>query len=218
MYIPAEFAEADLVRARALVEQHSFGVLIVPGTVENGGGPEIAHIPFLFDMEPGPFGVLRAHVARANPIAALLASQPRVVAVFTGPHAYITPRWYEAPSANVPTWNFTAVHAHGVAKPMADRADVLRALRDLSAKHEAGADTPWTVDGADAKYVERLLGGIVAFSIQIERMEAKAKLSQNRSALDRAGVVRGLRARGGGDDGAIAEMIEANEANERRAK
>jgi len=208
MYIPAEFSEPDLARARALVEGHSFGMLVVPRA---GGAPEIAHIPFLLDAEPAPFGTLRAHVARANPVAALLASEVAVVAVFAGPHAYVTPRWYESPHANVPTWNFTAVHAHGVARRVTDREETLQTLRDLTARHEADAERPWTPADADAKYVERLLGGIVAFSIRIERFEAKAKLSQNRSAADREGVVRGLRARGYADDAAVAALIEAHE-------
>src|SRR5580704_6159043 len=115
MYIPADFAEPDIARARALMNAHSFGMLVVPSS---DGAPEVGHIPFLIDPEPAPFGRLRAHVALGNPIAARLASAPRVVAVFQGPHAYVTPRWYEEPAANVPTWNFTAVHAHGVARPM----------------------------------------------------------------------------------------------------
>jgi transcriptional regulator len=210
MYVPVEFAEPDVSRARALIERHSFGMLVVLGA-EAGAVPEIAHIPFLLDAEPGPLGALRAHVARANPIAAQLASEPRIVAVFTGPHAYVTPRWYEAPSATVPTWNFTAVHVHGVARPILDRAEVLRAVRDLADKHEAGAQAPWTVQGADAKYVDGLLGGIVAFSVQIERIEAKAKLSQNRSLGDRVGVIKGLKERGEGDDRGVAEMMEERE-------
>ncbi|MGO8998122.1 MAG: FMN-binding negative transcriptional regulator [Polyangiaceae bacterium] len=205
MYIPAEFSEPDLAKARALIEGNSFGMLVIPRA---GREPEIAHIPFLIDAEPAPFGTLRAHVARANPCAALLASEPSVVAVFTGPHAYVTPRWYESPRSSVPTWNFTAVHAHGVARPLGDREETRRALRDLSAKHEAGAQHPWSPDGADASYIERLLGGIVAFSIRIERLEAKAKLSQNRSAGDRARVAKGLRERGEPGDAAVAALIE----------
>jgi transcriptional regulator len=208
MYIPADFAEPDVARARALMNDHAFATLVVPS---GDGAPEIAHVPFLVDPAPSPFGRLRAHVALGNPIAARLASAPRVVAVFQGPHAYVTPRWYELPEKNVPTWNFTVVHAHGVARMMDDRADVLEALRDLSARYEAGAKRPWTVEGADSDYIERLLGGIVAFSIVIDQLESKAKLSQNRSDADRRGVARGLRERGGADDVAVAEQIEANE-------
>ncbi len=210
VYTPAQFAEHDVARAHALIERHSFGMLVVPRA---DGAPEIAHIPFLLDPHPAPLGTLRAHVARANPIAAMLASELPVVAVFTGPHAYVTPRWYESPRTNVPTWNFSAVHAHGVARAARHRDDVTRALRDLSAKYEAGAAAPWTLEGADARCIEGLLGGIVAFTIRVDRLEAKAKLSQNRSAADRAGVARGLRARGGGDDVAVAEQMDANERN-----
>jgi len=213
MYTPAEFAEHDVARAHALIERHSFGLLVVPSA---SGAPEIAHIPFLLDPAPSPFGTLRAHVARASAIAAMLASDLPVVAVFTGPHAYVTPRWYEAPRANVPTWNYATVHAHGVARAIRERDEVVSVLRDLSTKYEAGAPAPWTMQDADASYVERLLGGIVAFTLRIERLEAKAKLSQNRSPADRAQVALGLRARSTHDDVAVAELMEEKERSRAR--
>lgn len=213
MYTPAEFAEHDVARAHALIERHSFGLLVVPTA---SGAPEIAHIPFLLDAEPSPFGTLRAHVARASAIATMLALDLPVVAVFTGPHAYVTPRWYEVPRANVPTWNYAAVHAHGVARAIRERDEVVSVLRNLSTRYEAGAPAPWTMHDADASYVERLLGGIVAFTLHIERLEAKAKLSQNRSATDRAQVALGLRARGTHDDVAVAELMEEKERGRAR--
>jgi transcriptional regulator len=159
---------------------------------------------------------LRAHVARANPIAKLLADDLPVVAVFTGPHAYVSPRWYVTPDKNVPTWNFTAVHAHGVARKIHDHDGVLGAVADLAAVHEASAPAPWSAAVADRTHIEQRLGAIVAFSIAIERLESKFKLSQNRPREDRLRVIERLRARRGVDDEAIAAMIEANEANEAR--
>jgi transcriptional regulator len=191
MYVPEHFAEPDVGVARAFIEAHSFGTLIVP---RSGSVPDVAHIPFVLDQRPAPLGTLRAHVARANPIAALLlASDLPVLAVFTGPHAYVSPRWYEAPRKNVPTWNFTAVHAHGVARRIEAREEVLRALADLTSKHETDPADPWDVGMADRDYVERLLGGIVAFSIRVVRFETKMKLSQNRPPADRLRVIERLR-------------------------
>jgi transcriptional regulator len=212
MYVPEHFAEPDVAVARSLIEAHSFGTLIVP---RPGGVPDVAHIPFVLDAGPAPLGTLRAHVARANPIGALLANEIPVLAVFTGPHAYVSPRWYEAPRKNVPTWNFTAVHAHGIARRIDAREDKLRALADLTSKHETDPSDPWNVEMADRDYVERLLGGIVAFSISIERFETKMKLSQNRPQGDRLRVIERLRERRGPDDEAIAAMIEANEHRRR---
>ncbi len=144
MYIPEAFAERDVERARSLITAHSFGMLIIP---RSDGTPEIAHLPFLLDTDPAPYGTLRAHVARANPIADLLANDVPVVAVFTGPHAYVSPRWYVDPAKNVPTWSFTAVHAHGTARKIVGHDGVLSAVADLAALHEASAPVPWSAAG-----------------------------------------------------------------------
>jgi transcriptional regulator len=204
MYIPSHFAEPDPARARALIAANPFGALVVAGAA----GVEIAHLPFVLDAEPEPLGTLRAHVARQNPVAGLLAPSARVVAIFTGPHAYVSPRWYESPAKNVPTWNFTAVHAHGVATRIDDRGEVLRALADLTARHESGAAEPWSLASADASHVEGLLRGIVAFTIRIERFETKMKLSQNRPLGDRFRVVAALRERRGPGDVEMADLVE----------
>jgi transcriptional regulator len=208
MYIPEAFVERDVERARALIASHSFGMLVVPRAA---GVPEITHLPFLLDAEPAPYGTLRAHVARANPIAKLLAEDLPVVAVFTGPHAYVSPRWYVAPDTNVPTWNFTAVHAHGVARKIHDHHGVLGAVADLASVHEASAPSPWSAAGADHRHIESRLVAIVAFTIRIERFESKFKLSQNRPREDRLRVIERLRERRGVDDEKMAAMIEANE-------
>ena len=205
MYVPAHFAEPDPAVACALIEQNSFGMLVVPQT---GGGVELAHLPFVLDREPAPLGTLRVHVARTNPIAARLATPQPVLAVFTGPHAYVSPRWYENPKKNVPTWNFTAVHVHGIATRIDERDDVVRALADLTAKNEAGRPTPWSLEEAEPAYIEGLLRGIVAFTIPVGRFETKMKLSQNRPPADRLRVVAALRERRDPGDEAIADLVE----------
>jgi transcriptional regulator len=210
MYVPAHFAEPDPAAARSLIDQHPFGLLVVP----LADGVELAHLPFLLDAEPAPLGTLRGHVARQNAMASLLAVPRRVVAVFAGPHGYVSPRWYVAPTKNVPTWNFMATHAHGMATPIEGRAEVLRSLGDMAHRFEAGAAEPWSLSGADPQHVEGLWRGVSAFSIRIERFETKMKLSQNRPPEDRARLAAALRARGGSDDEAMARAMDAWQSRE----
>jgi transcriptional regulator len=211
MYIPAHFAEADPGAARALIDENPFGLLVVP----IGDGVELAHLPFMLAPEPLPHGVLYAHVAKQNPLAALLARPRRVIAVFTGPHTYVSPRWYAVPSKNVPTWNFMVTHAHGVATPIEGREAVLRVLADLTDRFEAGAAEPWSIASAAPTHVEALWPHVVAFAIAIERFETKMKLNQNRPVEDRLRVAAALRARGGVGDEAMAREIEARAAHRR---
>jgi transcriptional regulator len=204
MYIPEAFANVDMPRARAIVDTHSFGTLIA---ARGGGGLEIAHIPFVLD--PGePFGRLRGHLARANPIAALLEQPIAATAVFLGPHAYVTPRWYEDPRNNVPTWNYAAVHVHGTARQMDDPHQVIAFLADLTARFEGSVAEPWSIDRLASERLAGLLRGITAFTLDVERVESKHKLSQNRSPADRAGVVAGLKGRATGDDDLLAALME----------
>jgi transcriptional regulator len=204
MYIPEAFASADMSRARAIVDAHSFGTLIA---ARDEGRLEIAHIPFVLD--PGePFGRLRGHLARANPIAAELERPLAVTAVFLGPHAYVTPRWYEEPHNHVPTWNYAAVHVHGTARRMDDQREVLALLADLTAHFEGNVAERWSVDRLDPERLARLLQGITAFTLDVERVESKRKLSQNRSPADHAGVVAGLKGRATGDDERLAALME----------
>lgn len=203
MYVPEHFASDDMGLARALVEAHAFGTLVA-GRAD--GAFEIAHLPFVLD--PGePFGSLRSHIARANPIASMLERAVPVVAMFLGPHAYVTPRWYEHPRDNVPTWNYAAVHVHGTARRIDDEREVRRLLADLTARYERGAAEPWAPEGLEPDRLERLLQGITAFAIEVTRVESKRKLSQNKSAADRAGVIAGLRARGSETDAALARLM-----------
>jgi transcriptional regulator len=206
VYTPKPFVEGDVDRARGLVRSHPFATLVVA----HEGSVEISHLPFLLD-EHGSFGTLRGHVARANRIAALLLGGPReVTVIFAGPHAYVTPRWYTTPRTQVPTWNYAVVHAHGVARP-ADRAESERTLADVSARFEAGAADPWTLGTVDLAVRERLVPAIVAFSIDVTRVEATFKMSQNKGPEERARVIAGLRERAGGGDAEVAEIMQENE-------
>lgn len=206
MYSPEAFLETDRDRLLDLVERHSFGCLMAP---DDQGGIEIAHLPFVLDREAGPSGRLRAHVARANRIWRLATDGRPIVAVFSGPHGYVSPRWYEQPSKQVPTWNYAVVHAHGRAAGPMSRDDLTRLLDDLAGIHERGAAEPWSTSELDRELHENLLRGIVGLTIEIDRLEGKLKLSQNRSPADQARVARALGERGSPDDLDMVRLMTA---------
>jgi transcriptional regulator len=146
--------------------------------------------------------VLHCHVARANPQWLELASSPRVLAIFAGPHGYVSPTWYA--EAGVPTWNYAVVHARGVARAIDDAQRTQRHVEALAAKFERGRAAPWIPD-----YDVRRLGGIVGIEIHVDKLDGKFKLSQNRSAVDRERVVAALTATGRDDDAALARLMTA---------
>lgn len=203
LYLPESFAERDVGVLHDLVEAHSFGVMIVPG---EGGAPAVAHLPFLLDRGRGPFGALRAHVARANPVRRAIEAGAPALVVFNGPHGYVSPGWY-ASRDDVPTWNYAVVHAHGAPRPLPEDA-LWTLLGDLSAVHERAEPAPWRPDELSEEVRAELLPAILGFEIAITRLEGKLKLSQNRRPEDRAGTLRGLSARGTPDDLALSALME----------
>ncbi|OWK36297.1 FMN-binding negative transcriptional regulator [Fimbriiglobus ruber] len=202
MFIPSAFAEADPRKLHSFIEQHSFGLVVS----QVGGEPFATHIPILLDRDAGPHGTLIGHFARANPQWVEITGQS-VLAVFSGPHAYISPTWYEAVDT-VPTWNYAAVHAYGRVEVIEDRAALLEIVARTVRTYESAEARPWTLD-ADSLYVDRLLGAIVGFRMVVNRLEGKWKMNQNHPAERREKVVRGLLAHGGEDAVATAEMVRA---------
>lgn len=203
MYVPKHFAQTDVASLHALVRAHSFATLV--SVVD--GELFATHVPLLLDADRGPFGTLVGHVARANPHARAFEAGARGLAIFHGPHAYVSPRWYAA-EPNVPTWNYLAVHASGPTSVMAER-DAVRALLVRSAgAYETGAERPWSLASIPEAFATGLQKGIVAFELAIDRIEGKRKLSQNKTPADRAGVIAALRERGGEDACAIADAME----------
>jgi transcriptional regulator len=196
MYTPEVFREQRTDHLHAFIEAHSFATMIV---ADDDGGLEATHLPFLLDRAEGPQGRLLVHLARANPLWRKALVARRLLVVFTGPHGYISPRWYESPRRQVPTWNYAAVHAHGRAEGPLGPAELRQLLVDLVAASESGPE-PWTLDQLDPATAGGLLEAIVGLSIPIERLEGKLKLSQNRSAQDQARVAAALEARGTPDD------------------
>ena len=207
MYIPQHFAED---RREALVEF----VLANPFCTLVTNGPDgliASHIPLLLDRGVGPIGTLRGHLAKANPQWSNAAPDVDALAIFSGPHHYISPSWYPSKQEHgkvVPTWNYVAVHAYGRMRIVDDRDRLLDHLRNLTDSQEAGNPDRWRVDDAPPDYVEGLTRGIVGVEIEIGKLEGKWKVSQNRPAADREAVAARLRGLGGDDSAAMAELIE----------
>lgn len=179
MYVPGPFAETDHETLYGVIRDNPFGLLV--GSLD--GAPFATHLPFLLDGDR-----LLGHFARGNPHWKAVDGAVPMLAVFSGPHAYVSPRWYAEPQA-VPTWNYVAVHVAGVPQIVDDSAAVRDLLDGLVAEHERGA---WTVGDRDPAFVKRMMRGIVAFEMPIGRIEGKFKLSQNRPGTDRDTVAREL--------------------------
>jgi transcriptional regulator len=204
MYVPPHFAVTERQRLIALMQTRSFAQLI---TVAEGE-PFASHLPLLWEQEGGPHGRLVGHMARANPQWRHFASGQNALAVFAGPHAYISPSWYDS-KAQVPTWNYAAVHAYGAPRVIEDQAAVLALLQQLVGTYESGFDKPWRMDGLPQGHAERMSQAIVAFEIPIVRLEGKWKLGQNKTAADRAGTAVAFERLGGEDNLAIAALTRA---------
>ena len=225
MYIPAHFA-ADKAATRELLARHGAADLVTL----TADGLLATMLPFAYEPsagEPGAqWGALYGHVARNNDQWRKPALGESL-AIVRGPDAYVSPSWYAAKAEHgrvVPTWNYVTAHVYGRLVVHDDPAWVEDVVRRLTAKHEAarlaspGQSPAWSVDDAPRKFIEGQLRAIVGLELQITRIEAKAKLSQNRPAGDVAGVVAGLSARG--DDGSAAAVERANEdrVSEARAR
>ena len=176
LYVPPHFRVDDRDALYAFMEQYAFGTLVSSGPA----GMHVSHIPFL--PERGDDGAIRllGHVARGNEQWQAIEGAEHLVAIFQGPHAYISPSWY-ANHPSVPTWNYSVVHAHGKARLM-DEAELHDLLMRLSATYEAGNPNPWRMSQLPPAYVDSMLKMIVGFEIEVERLEGKFKLSQNRPA------------------------------------
>jgi transcriptional regulator len=182
MYIPKHFQITDTAWCHALMQAQSFAAMI---TADDAGVPFATHLPILVDPARGPLGTLRGHVARANPHWRYLSAGRPTLVIFAGAHAYVSPSWY-ATHPSVPTWNYVAVHATGAGALVEDPETVKTLLADLVRTYESSGPAAWSLEGLPADYLAGMQRGIVAFEIPIERLEGKAKLSQNRDAVDQA--------------------------------
>jgi transcriptional regulator len=202
VYIPPLFAQTDRATLEQFIEEYGFALLC---SVGEDGTPFASHLPLLLERQPGALGVLVGHMARSNPQWQHADGKP-VLAVFSGPHAYISPAWYESENV-VPTWNYVAVHVTGVLHAVHDPGALRKIVEDAVAFHESFSPRPWQPEW-QSRYIDGMLRGIVGVRIEITTIEGKWKLSQNQPAERREKVVRALRAKGGADANAVADLME----------
>jgi transcriptional regulator len=209
MYLPSAFEERDSERLRRFIREHPFGTLVTLTTT----GLNANHIPFLLPADTtSAAATLHGHIARANPLWRDLVPDSRALVIFHGPDSYISPSWYASKRETakvVPTWNYVVVHAHGALRVVDDVMWLRSHVEALTQEHEEPRDTPWAVGDAPADYVDKLLGGIIGIEISVTRLEGKWKVSQNRSAADRDGVVEGLERKGLKSGMEMAALVKA---------
>jgi transcriptional regulator len=203
MYIPASFLEADPAKLHDFIDGHGFATLISSASDE----PIASHLPILLDRDAGPHGRLIGHFARANTHWEV-ASRGKSLVIFHGPHAYVSPGWMEARNV-VPTWNYVVVHAYGTVRLFDDRDRLRDIVRRTVEKYESPRAEPWSMNGPEPEFLDKLLAAIVGFEIDIERLEGKWKLNQNHPAERRERIIRGLQATGRPDEWQIAELMQA---------
>ena len=193
MYLPKHFEQPNPALLAALMHAHPLATLIVA----TPAGPTADLIPLEFHPDQGAQGTLRGHVARANPLWRHAGAA--ALAVFHGPQAYVSPNWYPSKREHgkvVPTWNYTMVQARGELRAVDDSPWLRALVGRLTQRHESVQPAPWAVSDAPDDYVQQMLGAIVGIEIELTVLTGKWKVSQNRSAGDRAGVAAGL----GGND------------------
>jgi len=203
VYSPTHFTAHDRAAIARLMHEYSFATLITPAEPE----PMVSHLPLLLVPGCEPHGTLIGHFARANPHW-LRAREVPSLAVFHGPHAYVSPSWYGEPERMVPTWNYVTIHAHGILEMIDDAHEAQGIMDALVHRFEAARAVPWTFE-RDARERDALMGAIVSFRMRIRRVDAKFKLSQNRSSDDRARVIAALRAEGRAEAGETADWMQS---------
>jgi len=192
MYVPEHFREDRIEVLHDSIRGSGMATLVSMTT----DGLMASHAPLLLDPEPAPYGTLIGHLARANPHARIADKSVQTLVIFQGPDGYITPSYYAAKREHgkvVPTWNYVAIHAYGTLQSFDDPARLLGVVTRLTLLHETPRAVPWAVSDAPADFVRGMLRGIVGITMPIMRLEGKVKMSQNRPATDRPGVIDGLR-------------------------
>ena len=196
MYTPKHFEEPRIDVMQNLMREYPLATLVTL----SAAGLDANHIPLSLTMDDASaYGVLRGHLARANPLCGDASRQAEVLAIFQAANAYISPSWYATKQETgkvVPTWNYAAVHAYGTMRIIDDTAWIRNQLEALTAEHEAAFAEPWAVSDAPHDFTERLIGQIVGIEISITRLSGKWKVSQNHSPENRNGVIRGLNTSG----------------------
>jgi transcriptional regulator len=207
MYLPSHFAENRIDVLHDLIRRHPLSCLVTLGSQ----GLNANHIPFEIDAAPAPYGTLRGHVARANPVWRDHSRETEALVIFQGPQVYISPSWYETKQQTgevVPTYDYAVVHAYGRLQIVEDHEWLRGLVTRLTKRFESGRPAPWQVSDAPHSFIEKQLGAIVGVEIEISRLLGKWKASQNRPAVDRTGVAKALDAIADADSLAMAQLIK----------
>lgn len=214
MYVPPLFKIDDIDNIHAYVEASPSAEFI---SVDSDGQPHSTLMPCYWDhaaTEDAPYGRLVMHMSKGNKQWGFTENGARVLAIITGPQAYVSPSNYATKAEThkvVPTWNYTSVHLSGTADISHDPDLLLDIITKLTEMHEKDRAEPWAVSDAPADFIAAQLNGIVAVTINIDRVEAKAKVSQNRSEADRAGVIADLTHSSRNDDQVIGRLVAAQD-------
>ena len=195
MYTPEHFRVSDQAALHRIIADHPLGVLVTSQT----GSLDANHIPFEFEPAVGSLGLLRAHVARANPVWQQCLGGADVLVIFRGNESYISPNWYPSKHEThrlVPTWNYEVVHVHGRLTVMDEERFARGVVARLTREHETSGPRPWKMGDSPPEYIDQMLKAVVGIQVEIQRIEGKAKLSQNREARDRLNAADTLLAKG----------------------
>jgi transcriptional regulator len=207
MYVPAHFNEQRVELIHQLIRERPLGTLVTL----DAGGLSANHIPFEIAAEPAPFGTLRGHVARANPVWCDFSPSVQALVIFHGAQTYISPSWYPTKRTSgevVPTYNYVIVHGYGAIKVIHDREWLRGLVTRLTNRFEGGRAAPWHVTDAPAAFIDKQLAAIVGIEITLTQLIGKWKVSQNRPDMDRAGVVEGLSEGADADSAEIARWVK----------
>jgi transcriptional regulator len=216
LYLPKYFEESRTDVLHAMMRARPLATLVTlcdAGLVAN-------HIPVETVIEPAPYGMLRGHIARANPLWREFKEDSPALAIFQGPQTYISPSFYPSKKQTgevVPTWDYAVVHAHGRLRFVQDTAWLHALVVRLTDAHEASRQAPWQVADAPPPYIDKMLSQIVGFEFSIAKLTGKWKLSQNHPAANRQGVVAGLRANADADSREIADTLAAFDDERRKS-
>jgi transcriptional regulator len=202
MYLPSAFEIEDRDAMYAVIRENNFGALIN----QVDGAPFATHLPFMIEDD-----VLVAHMARANPQWRGFTDGAPVLCIFQGPHAYISPTWYDSPDM-VPTWNYVAVHVRGTPRIIDDPARAYATLQRLVESQEIRQPIPWRLSDQNRDKIDALLRSIIVFEIPIDQIDGKAKMNQNRTEADRRGAIAGLQETGGAGDADVAEFMRRQDS------
>jgi len=207
MYVPSHFKEESIEKLQQYIRDYGFGLVVIA----DHEGIEANHVPFHLSVDGNnTLGYLQCHLARSNPVWQRMQGGVRVLAVFQGPDAYVSPSWYPTKAETgrvVPTWNYLAIHAQGSARIIQDPIWLKHHLRQLTDQHESHMAAPWSVDDAPMDFTDRLVKAIVGVEIKLEALTGKLKASQNQPERNRTGVKAGLESAERAQARAMAKLI-----------